>query len=160
MNSFQEFADSVRGRGRIHLFCPLVQFAQVRARRKARFLLAVKNERAGLRFKSGKRGGEALQILEHGQANFVRRWTIERQLDDAVRQPPRERFSFVFVHAFSLHLCGCPILAVFARVGIFGPSISTFPVVGESNPPPFEKHKGRGTHSNISSTRLEVSQRF
>ena len=80
----------------------LIQFAQVRAGGEARFLLAVENERAGLRFKCGKRGDEALQIFEHGEANFVGRRAIERKLDDTVRQPPRERFSFVFVHAFSL----------------------------------------------------------
>src|ERR1700722_5137644 len=42
---------------------------------------------------------------------------------------------------------GCPILAVFARVGIFRSSFTAFPVVVESKPPPFEEHKGWGTRA-------------
>ena len=62
----------------------------------------MRNERAGLRFKCGERGDETLQILEHGEANFVRGRAIQRQLDDSVGHLPRERFSLVFVHSFSL----------------------------------------------------------
>ena len=43
---------------------------------------------------------------------------------------------------------GCPILAGFARVGIFGPSISTFPVIFESDHPPLERYKEWGTHES------------
>jgi hypothetical protein len=40
--------------------------------------------------------------------------------------------------------CGCPILAVFARVGILD-APSVVPGRAESKPPPFENHKGWGT---------------
>jgi hypothetical protein len=52
----------------------------------------------------------------------------------------------------------CPILAAFARVGIFRSSISKNPVVVEPKPAPFEKHKGWGTRArNISHSRLTLS---
>ena len=44
-------------------------------------------------------------------------------------------------------MAGCPILAVFARVGIFGPFTLTSPIIPESKPPPFENHKGWGTRT-------------
>ena len=37
------------------------------------------------------------------------------------------------------------------RVGIFGPSTFTFPIVLESKPPPFEDHKGWGTRKSQTS---------
>jgi hypothetical protein len=42
-------------------------------------------------------------------------------------------------------LRGCPIFAVFAMVGIFGPFTLTFLTVAESKPPPFENHRGWAT---------------
>jgi hypothetical protein len=45
----------------------------------------------------------------------------------------------------SYEKAGCPILAGFARVGIFGPPIPTFPVIFDFKPPPFEMRKGWGT---------------
>ena len=46
----------------------------------------------------------------------------------------------VFTTSFS----GCPILAAFAKVGMFERSTFTFPIVAKSKPPPFEDHKGWG----------------
>src|SRR5579862_5385246 len=40
---------------------------------------------------------------------------------------------------------GCPTLAGFARVGIFGPAPFSIPGVAEFKPPPFEIRKGWGT---------------
>jgi hypothetical protein len=42
-------------------------------------------------------------------------------------------------------LAECPILAVFARVGVFEPFTLTFPFVAKS--PPFENYKGWGTRT-------------
>jgi hypothetical protein len=44
----------------------------------------------------------------------------------------------------------CPILAVFARVGILQPSIGAIPIVVEFKLPPFEIYKawGAGPHSD------------
>src|SRR6202035_4652675 len=75
---------------------------------EARFLFTVENERAGLRFKSGKRGDKAFQILEHGQANLVGWRAVQDEFDDTISQLPRKRFSFIFVHAFSLRLSESP----------------------------------------------------
>ena len=66
MNALQKCAYPFRCRGGIHFLRLLKQFAQIRAGGKARFLFAVKNDRAGLRFQAleKRRRRSALQILE------------------------------------------------------------------------------------------------
>jgi len=44
---------------------------------------------------------------------------------------------------------GCPILAVFASVGIFRTSTLSFPITAESKPPPFEAKGGAPAERNI-----------
>jgi hypothetical protein len=43
------------------------------------------------------------------------------------------------------------------RVGIFGPSTFTFPIVLESKPPPFEDHKGWGTRTRTRKSQTSPS---
>ena len=86
--------------------------------------------------------GNASPTMEDTNISIPPRISYKYRVEVKLRTRAQRHNRFAFQGNLGT-IAGCPILAVFARVGIL--FLSEIPIGVESRPPPFERRKGCGT---------------